>query len=354
MDVQDRDIIFKALVGSHAYGTNVEGSDYDYKGVYIATKKEVLTGTFPEQIMTSKDETYYEVSRFLELLAVGNPTMIELLFTPEGCVIEGDDIFDLILEHRDKFLTKKLANSFCGYAYAQIEKAKGLNKKMNWEKERMVRKSPIDFCYLVMNGCQDTYKLTDYADNDWRSDWKDHLGVTKANHVADGYFLYRKEDCLSFYPMVSENGNSLKRSSVKKHVRPIAFVYFNKSEYARHCKEYKEYETWLKESNVQRYIDVENHGQKIDGKNMLHCIRLIDMGLEIAQGKGCNVKRENAEYLKSIRHGKVNLNDLLEYATKKLDHVKETFKNSNLPDKVDKKFIQDLLYKIRLNRLNAH
>lgn len=350
MDTKNRDIIFKALVGSRAYGTNVEGSDYDYKGVYIATNKEVLTGTFPEQIITSKDETYYEVSRFLELLTVGNPTMIELLFTPNDCVIEGDDIFDLILEHKDKFLTKKLANSFCGYAYAQVKKAKGLDKKMNWEKERIERKTPRDFCYITDIESQDTHKFTDIFDEDQQNSF----AVTKANHISDGYFMYPKRDCLSFYPIDSDNSNSLKCSSVKKNIPPIGFLYFNKSEYSTHCREYKEYQTWKKESNPQRYVDIDNHGQKIDGKNMLHCIRLIDMGLEIAQGKGCNVRRENAEYLKSIRHGKVNLNDILEYAQNKLEHVKEVFQNSNLPDKVDKKFIQDLLYKIRLNRLNAH
>lgn len=343
MDTKNRNIVFKALVGSRAYGTNVEGSDYDYKGVYIANKYEVYTGQFPEQISTSKDETYYEVSRFLQLLAVGNPTMIELLFTPQDCIQTYDFPINLIFAKKENFLTKKLANSFCGYAYAQIVKAKGLDKKMNWEKERIERKTPRDFCYVLHEKEGKSYKFTEY----FTAEKQETYAVTKADHAADTYFLYKKEDCLSFFPIDSEDSNSLKCSSVKKDVNSIHTLYFNKSQYTKHCAEYKAYRTWLKERNVQRYVDIENHGQMIDGKNMLHCIRLIDMGLEIASGKGCNVRRPNAEYLKSIRHGQVSLEDLIKEAEDKLEAVKEAFKTSNLPDNVDQKFINDLLYEIR-------
>lgn len=350
MDTKERNIIFRSLVGSRAYGTDVEGSDYDYKGVYLADEKEVLTGSFPEQISTSKDETYYEVSRFLDLLAVGNPTMIELLFTPDECISVREPAIQEILKYRDKFLTTKLANSFCGYAYAQIQKAEGLDKKMNWEKERMIRKTPRDFCYIAVNS-QNTLKFTDvYSEEE-----QEIFAVTKADHIADGYFLYLKDQCLSFYPIDSDNSNSLKCSSVEKNATPIAFLYFNKSEYVKHCADYKSYQTWLKERNVQRYVDIDNHGQKIDGKNMLHCMRLIDMGLEIAQGKGCLVRRPNADYLKSIRHGKVDLKELLATAKEKLELVKEAFKESDLPQDVDKTFLKELLYELRLKyTINAN
>lgn len=36
------DIIFKAIVGSQAYGTNVPGSDTDIKGVYIQIESSGL------------------------------------------------------------------------------------------------------------------------------------------------------------------------------------------------------------------------------------------------------------------------------------------------------------------------
>ncbi len=64
--------------------------------------------------------------------------MLELLYTPEDCIEYKHPIFDKILEHKDKFLSKSCRWSFGGYAIDQITKAKGLNKKMNWEEEKKI------------------------------------------------------------------------------------------------------------------------------------------------------------------------------------------------------------------------
>jgi hypothetical protein len=64
-----------------------------------------------------------------------------------------------------------------------------------------------------------------------------------------------------------------------------------------------EYQEWLQKRNLQRWVDVKSHDQKIDGKNMMHCYRLVQMAREIAEGKGVIVRRENAAELISIRRG---------------------------------------------------
>jgi predicted nucleotidyltransferase len=96
MKIRDHQIIFKAIVGSHSYGTNVEGSDIDFKGVYIQTPKSVLYDGYVPQIEVGKDETYYEVRRFLELCETANPTVLELLYSPEDCIIYEHPVFKLI------------------------------------------------------------------------------------------------------------------------------------------------------------------------------------------------------------------------------------------------------------------
>ena len=96
--LQNKNIIFKTIVGSQAYGTATINSDLDIKGIYIQSLNEILGFNYIEQINVSKDETYYEVKRFLELLSVGNPTMIEMLFMPENCIIEKKAIFNFILK----------------------------------------------------------------------------------------------------------------------------------------------------------------------------------------------------------------------------------------------------------------
>jgi predicted nucleotidyltransferase len=348
----DLQIIYKCLVGSHAYGTNVEGSDHDYKMVYIQTPESVLEHGYQEQVNFSKDETAYELRRFVELCCTGNPTMLELLYSPADCVIKKHPIFDELLQKRDLFLSKSCRWSFGGYAFSQIEKAEGLNKKMNWEKTKIERKNPIDFCWIVLNketqiSTIDLPKQGVYPLADWLSAknlTQNQVVLTKLNHSKEGYQLYELENP---HGIVTDSSNDLRTAETPFGVVPIATVLFNPDAYSRHCKEYKEYQEWLSKRNVQRYVDIEGHGQQIDGKNLLHCVRLLEVGTEIAEGKGIIVRRPNAAYLIEIRKGKHNLKSILESCREKLAHLDKAYENSNLPDKVDRGFWLKVVNKMR-------
>ena len=134
---------------------------------------------------------------------------------------------------------------------------------------------------------------------------------------------------------------------------PICNIIYNKDGYSEHCKDYKSYEEWLANKNEARWVDVKTHDQKIDGKNMMHSKRLMSMAREIAEGKGIYVRRNDAEYLISIRRGEIDLQTLIDEVEKEIVEIDELFSNSNLPDKVDKDFVNDLLIKIRKSVYNV-
>jgi hypothetical protein len=71
------------------------------------------------------------------------------------------------------------------------------------------------------------------------------------------------------------------------------------------------------------------------------------MAKEIALGQGINVRRPNAEFLISIRQGKVNLEDLIQHAEDEIKEIDKLYIESNLPDNVDMNFVNDLLIEIR-------
>lgn len=337
-------IIFKAIVGSKAYGTFIEGkSDIDHKGVYIQDLNDILSFGYREQVNLSKDEVYYEVKRFLQLAETANPTVLELLFIPEDCVVFKDPIFDIIVKQRQKFLTKKCKDSFGGYAVAQISKARGLNKKMNWENKKIQRKEIDSFIYIVKDGI--TISYLKYLKTTGKK--HEHFGLSKLNHVRDGYNLYYDEK-LFFGGIISKNKNTLKLNRhIPKGMLPEAFLYCNTDQYTVHCKEYREYQEWLKNRNVERYVDLKNHKQKIDGKNMLHCIRLIETAKEIIETGNLNIRRPNADFLISIRKGEVELESIIELAEKQIKEIDTIFRSSNLPNEVDTKFVSDLLLEVR-------
>jgi len=337
-------ILLKAIVGSQAYGTNTANSDIDYKGVYAQTIDDLIGFNYKEQIEVSKDECYFEVRRFLQLLQSANPTMLELLYMPQECIIEKHPAFDIIIQNREKFLTQKCLQSFGGYAIAQISKAKGLEKKMNWEHDKIVRKTPFDFCHVYEDG--KTMPLLYFLErNNWSAE---NCGLVALNHFKNCYALYYDNSGeLDYKGIVSEKGNDVKLSSVPKGESPISIMSFNKEGYSSHCKDYVEYETWLKNRNVQRYVDIANHQQQIDGKNLLHCRRLLDIAIEIATQKTINVRRPNAQELLKIRRGEIDLAAFMERAEEEIVELNELFAKSGLPKEVDTDFVNDLLLKVR-------
>jgi hypothetical protein len=141
--------------------------------------------------------------------------------------------------------------------------------------------------------------------------------------------------------------NALRLSSIPKGETPICNIFYNKDGYSQHCKEYKEYQEWLENKNEARWVDVKSHGQKIDGKNMMHSKRLMSMAREIAEGKGINVRRDDAEYLISIRRGAIDLQTLIDEVESEIVEIDKIFEESDLPDSVDQKFVDELLIKIR-------
>ena len=114
-------ILFLTVGGSHAYGTNVEGSDIDIRGV--AGSPEILGFNHFEQAIDNQTDTViYAVNKFVSLLVQGNPNIIELLgndpelyvnMTPEG---------QMLLDNRTLFLTRRIAYSYGGFANDQLRR----------------------------------------------------------------------------------------------------------------------------------------------------------------------------------------------------------------------------------------
>ena len=371
--------LYLVIRGSHAYGTNIPTSDTDYSGVFVQNLDSILGISYVDQINDDKNDiVIYELRRFLELLAKNNPTVLELLNTPEDCVIYKHPLFDKILENKDNLLTKICANSFGGYAKEQISKAKGQNKKQNWEKDKVTRKDVLDFCYVIEGEKSIPWKVWN---EDFQYDEK-FIGIVNVPNARDIYAVYfdeiahmcfsesvpenvresakylRKESELSMgfgYKGLVKTGegatsaesNQLRLSSIPKGETPICIITYNKDGYTQHCNDYKSYQTWLDQRNEQRWVDVESHGQKIDGKNMMHCRRLMDMDREIAEGKGIVVRRPNAQELIDIRQGKVDLQTLIDHVESEIKEIDLLYKNSTLPDKVDMNLVEQILINIR-------
>ena len=131
---EPKNLILKCVAGSHLYGLSTPSSDMDVRGIYLEDIDDVLNinGRQNGECADDKqDEKYYSLGKFLKLASECNPNIIELLWLPEDAILYKSPIYDELIKHREWFMSKRAMHTFKGYAYAQIQRAKGLNKKGN-------------------------------------------------------------------------------------------------------------------------------------------------------------------------------------------------------------------------------
>lgn len=366
-------IIHECIVGSHLYGTNKEGSDIDIKGVYVLPTDMILSGHYIEQISdSSQDTTYYEIGRFIKLAVDANPNILDILGSDK--VIFTTDKWKEYFPDVTPYLTTELRKTFLGYAHSQIQKAKGMNKKTNWEKSRITRKTPLDFCYVLIgkeesipffrwvqdfnynefvhrknNTWFDSDVLTNYSSGVWYplKIYEENIGLASVNNFPNLYSMYAMNDG----GIISDNSNDIQLRSIPKNANHLGYLYFSRDAYSTHCKDYKEYTEWLEKRNPLRYQDNAKVANEYDTKNIMHCIRLLYTAKDIALGKGLILARPERKQLLDIRNGKYSYNEIISITEELTEEVKKLFSENkaNLPKEIDKNYIQQLLLKIRKN-----
>jgi hypothetical protein len=339
-------ILFEAVIGSRAYGTDLPHSDTDLKGVFILPKTDFFGLDYVPQVANeTNDEVFYELRRFVELLLKNNPTVLELLGTPADCVIYKHPLFNQF--QAADFLSKLCRQSFAEYAVAQIRKAKGLNKKIN-HPEPPARKSVLDFCYVTVGaGAQPIAAWLAHEGYETAQ-----CGLVNVSHISDLYALFvdaTPERRHGYRGLVraAETSQDVQLSAVPKGEEPVAYLSFNRNGYSTYCRVFREYWEWVEKRNTERYENTVQHGKNYDAKNMLHVFRLLQMAEEIAVSAELNVRRPNREFLLQIRRGEFEYEALVAEAEQLVARVEAAFAISTLPAAPDKDATEQLLRRVR-------
>lgn len=387
-------LLFENIRGSHLYGLNNEDSDIDTSGIYLTTRDSLLGLGIDYQAQvsdTKHDTTWFELGEFCRLIIKSNPTMLETLFVPQDKIITPpSEIIMPLFENKEQFITKQCFNPFVGYAYEQIKKARGLNKKIvNPVNERL---TPFDFAYTFYR--QGSTKIKNWLEN--RGLNKDFCGLVHIPNMHDTYGVYydwgahfekyniktledfqkRELDydfAIAFYHlreefleekwfeenkevkhyrgMCLENATNMRGSSVSKGEKPIVYMVYNESGFKKHCQMYKEYQDWVKNRNPKRYES--NLNKNYDGKNMMHTLRLMHMGKEIAEGQGIILDRkEDREFLMDVRNHKYEYDELMEIVMRDKELLDKAIENSTIKEKIDKDFVNEMLVEMRKKAYN--
>lgn len=302
-------IVYMAKHGSHAYGTNIEGSDLDIKGIAIPPRDHVLGFAYTFEELNEAvshghpaDRVVYSLQKFCKLAADCNPNIIEVLFVDRADVITNSPYAAVLREAAPKFLSRKARHTFSGYAVGQLKRIRSHRSwLLNPPKGKPERK---DF------GLPENIKISD-----------DMMGA------------YDK--------LLAGDRTELKIEGVNPNVMEL--VQKEKS-YFTALKHFQSYEKWKAERNTARAALEAKYGY--DTKHAMHLVRLLRMCREILTGKGVLVKRPDAEELLAIRRGEWTYDQLIEWAEREDNAMQELYDTSPLPHAPDREFLNALCVKL--------
>lgn len=328
-------LLYRYYRGSYAYSTFIEGkSDMDEGGIYFNTLDEIL-GVVPyeDEIRDERGDTvWWSLKKYFELLGKSNPSVLESLFVPERCVIYEHPLFAKLREKRHMFLSQECFNSIYGYSVSQIRKARGLNKKIVNPIEK--RLEPLDFAYVYVPETFGTVPA-----KKWLNDHgyvQEHCGLVNLPNMYGMYSVYYDKDgSLNYRGMCSGLSNELRLSSIPKGESPICVMSYSKDGYSSHCRQWQEYQEWVHKRNPERYK--ENCEKDYDRKNIMHCMRLMSMGIELAEMGELNIDRtdRDAEFLKNIRLGNMEYDEVMSLVMSKNEEMEKAMAKTTLRKVID-------------------
>jgi len=328
--------------GSHAYGTNTESSDEDFKGIFIPPKNYYLGTVHRIEQLELKapdpDCVIYELRKFFNLAMDNNPNIIEVLHTSPEDHLFVDELGEMILDRRNDFLSKKAKHTFLGYSVSQLKRIKTHKKwLMNPPAKPPTREQmglpdstliPQDQLMAVQAEIQ---KELDKAQFDFMDnlDEPTKIGIRTIMSEMLAELKITSDD----HWMAASRKIGLSDNFIE--------IMKKEREYTSRKREWDQYNNWKANRNPTRAALEEKYG--FDCKHAYHLVRLIRMCEEILTTGKVIVKRPDREELLSIRNGAWSYEKLIDFAESKEKNLNELYNTCNVIPKVPDKESLDKL-----------
>ena len=290
-------LIFETLHGSQAYGLAREGSDVDRKGIVVGPARWYLGfGEAPEQLELGPDHVRYELRKFMRLAVAANPTILEVLWTdPEDHEVT-TPAGDRLLDARSAFLSRKVKDTFSGYAHGQLRRIRTHRRWLLDPPEAAPERAGF--------GLPERSVIP-----------RDQLGAAQA--LIDQDRLEEADVSSNFLELLDRERR-----------------------YRAALNEWHQYQGWLASRNPERAELERRHGY--DTKHALHLVRLLRMGHEILATGEVRVRRDDREELLAIRDGAWSYDQLVGWAEETRRVVMKAAETSPLPGAPDEETLDAL------------
>jgi len=365
--------IFITLAGSQAHGTAREGSDVDLRGVCIAPSALRLSlfrvfeqheGPLDDALLAivlprlmahptasrgldvKMESVVFDLAKFIGLCSLANPNALEILFADERDWALETPLWRKLHAERQRFLTKKVQQTFHGYAMAQLKKIK---THRSWLLAPPTKKpTREEFGLPVANSTasrDDQNRIEQSIAETIRSYGIDNIDMPKATRIAV------EERMEAFY----RDALAAQEADVDERMRAVATLALHlpadvvvtlnaEKRYRSAMKHWESYQAWKAERNRARAELEAKHGY--DTKHAMHLVRLMRMGVEILERGELWVRRPDAQELNAIRDGAWAFDALLEQTETLRIQMEEAAGRSALPADVDRPAIDALAFEM--------
>lgn len=395
------EVIFSTLAGSHMYGTNTQESDIDERKIFIPNLEYLFGIKRVEQIIShgeDKDEESYDIRKFFNLAKNNNPTILEYFFIKPENLIYFSPTWEIIMEKRNLFLSKKIKDSFSGYAYSQLKRIMNhrawvLNKptkkperkdfglptqklvseeklaafrviitksiseigrEIDFKKE--IEKIENEFSYEslfnAIKGIDEIEEVREILKNIFRllnNDLK-RISNNYPNSKEELDKIIEKNSVENIMENFNEIGLMKKAlSTISEFSDELILILSKERSYQSAMRNWDSYNVWKNNRNPKRAELEEKYGY--DTKHASHLYRLLTEGEELLKDGIITLPRPDKDFLLEIKHGKLSYDELIEITNKRFDILREIYKNSLLPETVNNKEIDNLLFEILKNKI---
>lgn len=304
-------IILLGLGGSYAYGTNVEGSDLDIRGVALNNSRDILLKRDFEQVVDNQtDTTVFSFDKLISLLINCNPNTIEILGLKPEHYLYISKTGQQLLDNKEIFLSQRAVHSFGGYANQQLRRLE--NGSVRAQNQSLREQHMLK----VIRGVTDNFKskFSKFPES------AISMYIDKSERLGEEIYV---DFDFKHYPLRDFNMILKETSTIERDYNKIGG----------------------RNSNAIKHGKIEKHA--------MHLVRLYYMAFDILERKQIITYREEEhELLMSIRNGTFNNKDnlfsdefyeMVDGLEKRLEYAK---KNTDLPKEPDYKRIEDFVVSV--------
>ncbi len=311
-------IVLLTLGGSLAYGTNIETSDIDIRGIAVERPCEIIGLSNFEQVLDrTTDTTVYAFRKVISLLMQVNPNIIEMLGCKEEHYIIKTELGQEIIDNLPLFLTQNAIRSFGGYANQQLRR--------------------------LQNAVARDSATIDEKEK--------HILGSLENQMMSFNDRYKEQEGIEIYL----------HESIKDDYEEEIHIDIDLKQYPL-----RDLKGMLSEMNecVKIYGKLNHRNKKKDdahlNKHAMHLIRLYLMAIEILEDGQVNTFRDkDREMLLEIRNGKYQLEDgaynpeFFEWVDRLQERLNKAKLTTKLPKKPNYKKIEEWVIDVNRRILNG-